>query len=113
MGKMLYIGVLTSIALIFSLVIIWWKSKPNLKHYEHIEYPGWYIHKKTNKKFCGKCIRPPTNNEIPLSVYKGTKDWHCISCGEKYIPKDGGDSLFLDEEQKLVDKLNSELERYS
>ena len=108
MDKMLCIGILTSIASILSLLIIWWKRKPNLNYYEHIEDPGWYVHKKTNKRFCGKCIHPPKNLESPLSVYKGTKDWHCIICEEKYVPKDGGNSLFLDDEQKQTDKLNSD-----
>ena len=109
-AHIIYILLAISLALILSLVRLNLKNKPNLNNFEHIEDPGWYIHNKTNKKFCGKCIHPPKNLESPLSVYKGTNDWHCIICGEKYIPKDGGDSFFLDEEQKLADKLNADLE---
>jgi len=70
-------------------------KKVNPNKYTHETDPGWFVDKK-GTRICSKCIYPPKNIVVPLSVYKGTRDWHCRVCGDKYIPKDGGDSIILD-----------------
>lgn len=54
----------------------------NLEEYDYIEDPGFYIHKVTKRKICGKCA---DQNKLKNLSFHAEKGLICRRCGESYV----------------------------
>ena len=77
---------LLSLGLTASLIVLSRKfhTKPNLKDYDYIEDPGYYVHKMTKDKYCGNCI-DKHDKLYRLSMHP-EKGLICRPCQNIYIP---------------------------
>ncbi len=77
---------LLSVGLLTSLIVLSrkFRTKPNLKDYDYIENPGYYVHKTTKDKYCGNCI-DKHDKLYRLSMHPG-KGLMCRPCGNIYVP---------------------------
>jgi hypothetical protein len=77
---------LLAVGLFASLIALSRKlhTKPNLKDYDYIENPGYYVHKTTKEKYCGNCI-DKHDKLYHLSIHP-EKGLMCRPCNNVYVP---------------------------
>ena len=78
---------LLSVGLFASLIALSRKvhAKPNLKDYDYIEDPGYYVHKTTKEKYCGNCIdKHDKLHRLSIHPEYGLM---CRPCGNPYSKK--------------------------
>lgn len=78
---------LLAVGLFTSLIALSRKfnSKPDLKDYDYIEDPGYYVHKTTNDKYCGNCIdKHGKLHRLSIHPERGLM---CRPCGNPYSTK--------------------------
>jgi hypothetical protein len=71
-----------SFVLLSMSILILRHKKKDTNDYTFIEDPGFYVHKKTQTKYCGKCFSQNKLNPLSFHVEKGLI---CRSCGESYV----------------------------
>lgn len=80
LGKVSITLFLISFASLASFLIL--LKKPNLKHYEQINPPGFYKHKKNGSYYCQRCLLKD-KIEVPLSPLS-KEEYLCRVCKESY-----------------------------
>jgi hypothetical protein len=86
LAKILLTLLLLSLGLLASLIALSRKfhTKPNLKDYDYIENPGYYVHKTTKDKYCGNCI--DKHNKLHRLSMHPEKGLMCRPCQNIYLP---------------------------